>query len=34
MDKHNGLISAHSRQDEGASFILILPVKQSQTISN
>ncbi|GAB4036354.1 hybrid sensor histidine kinase/response regulator [Spirosoma gilvum] len=28
IDKHHGLISAHSRIDEGASFILILPIKQ------
>ncbi|WP_080056685.1 sensor histidine kinase [Spirosoma aerolatum] len=28
IDKHHGLISARSRVDEGASFILILPIKQ------
>jgi signal transduction histidine kinase len=34
MDKHNGLISARSRENEGASFILILPLKQLLTTSN
>ncbi|PMD94171.1 hybrid sensor histidine kinase/response regulator [Siphonobacter sp. BAB-5405] len=29
MDKHNGLISAKSRPNEGASFILILPIHQT-----
>jgi signal transduction histidine kinase/DNA-binding response OmpR family regulator len=28
MDKHNGLISAKSNENEGASFIIILPVNQ------
>ncbi|MFD2570818.1 response regulator [Spirosoma soli] len=28
MDKHNGLISATSREGEGASFILVLPIVQ------
>jgi signal transduction histidine kinase/CheY-like chemotaxis protein len=28
IDKHNGLISARSRVDEGASFILVLPMVQ------
>jgi len=29
MDKHNGLIYAKSRENEGASFILILPLTQT-----
>ncbi|ADB37087.1 hybrid sensor histidine kinase/response regulator [Spirosoma linguale] len=29
MDKHNGLISAQSRENEGASFILVLPIRQT-----
>ncbi len=29
IDKHNGLISAQSQINEGASFILILPIKQA-----
>ncbi|WP_149243751.1 response regulator [Dyadobacter sp. 32] len=33
MDKHNGLISARSREDEGASFILVLPVTQPKITS-
>lgn len=28
MDKHNGLISAKSHENEGASFIIILPINQ------
>jgi len=28
IDKHNGLISAHGRENEGATFIIILPVSQ------
>ena len=28
MDKHNGLISARSQENDGASFILVLPLKQ------
>lgn len=28
MDKHNGLISARGKEHEGASFILVLPLKQ------
>ena len=35
IDKHHGLISARSRLNEGAEFILILPVKQvSQPAAN
>ena len=34
MDKHNGLISAQSSENDGASFILVLPVKQLQISSN
>ncbi|SFO23144.1 two-component system, chemotaxis family, CheB/CheR fusion protein [Chitinophaga sp. YR627] len=30
IDKHNGLITAHSREKEGATFNIILPVKQDQ----
>ncbi len=30
IDKHNGLITAHSREKEGATFTIILPVKQDQ----
>ncbi len=33
IDKHNGLISAHSRVNEGASFILVLPVHQTLSAS-
>ena len=29
IDKHHGLISARSRIDEGARFILVLPVRQT-----
>jgi light-regulated signal transduction histidine kinase (bacteriophytochrome) len=29
MDKHNGIISAKSHENEGASFIIILPIKQT-----
>lgn len=28
IDKHNGVISAQSRLDEGTRFILVLPVQQ------
>jgi len=31
MDKHNGLIAAHSREHEGASFILVIPLKQTNS---
>jgi signal transduction histidine kinase/DNA-binding response OmpR family regulator len=34
IDKHNGLISARSRENEGSSFILVLPVNQSKNPSN
>lgn len=30
IDKHNGLITAESREKEGATFSIILPVKQEQ----
>ncbi|MBW8688047.1 CheR family methyltransferase [Chitinophaga rhizophila] len=30
IDKHNGLITAYSREKEGATFTIILPVKQDQ----
>lgn len=29
IEKHQGLISAQSKEDEGARFILVLPLKQS-----
>ena len=29
IDNHNGLITARSKENEGSSFIIILPVKQS-----
>jgi signal transduction histidine kinase/DNA-binding response OmpR family regulator len=29
MDKHNGIITAKSKENEGASFILVLPLKNS-----
>ena len=34
MDKHTGLISAHSRENEGACFVMILPVVQNKHFSN
>ncbi|MGF7218302.1 signal transduction histidine kinase/CheY-like chemotaxis protein [Spirosoma lacussanchae] len=34
IDKHNGLISARSRPNEGTRFILILPVNQPQRLSD
>lgn len=30
IDKHNGLITAKSKQDEGASFIIVLPLTNKQ----
>lgn len=30
IDKHHGLITAHSREKEGATFTIILPVKQEK----
>lgn len=33
VDKHNGLISAHSHVDEGSEFILILPVHQNSGVN-
>ncbi|CAG5016625.1 Sensor histidine kinase RcsC [Dyadobacter sp. CECT 9275] len=30
IDKHNGIITAQSTENEGATFIIILPVKQNQ----
>ncbi|HWV67881.1 hybrid sensor histidine kinase/response regulator [Chitinophaga sp.] len=32
IDKHGGLITARSREGEGATFIIVLPLKQSRTI--
>ncbi len=34
MDKHNGIISAKSVENEGASFILILPLEQPKESFN
>ncbi|MCE7038859.1 response regulator [Dyadobacter sp. CY312] len=34
IDKHNGLISAQSRENEGSRFIVVLPVSQSDIPSN
>jgi signal transduction histidine kinase/DNA-binding response OmpR family regulator len=31
IDKHNGLISARSKEDEGAQFIIVLPITQPQS---
>lgn len=33
IDKHNGIITARSKENEGASFIMILPLKQPAFIS-
>ncbi len=32
IDKHGGLITARSREGEGATFIIVLPLKQSRTM--
>lgn len=32
IEKHHGIITAHSREKEGATFTIILPVKQEQEI--
>lgn len=32
IEKHHGIITAHSREKEGATFTIILPVKQDQEI--
>jgi two-component system, chemotaxis family, CheB/CheR fusion protein len=32
IDKHNGLITAHSKEREGATFTILLPVKQEQEV--
>jgi signal transduction histidine kinase len=29
IDKHNGMITAHSREGEGAEFLIVLPLKQA-----
>lgn len=29
IDKHNGMITAHSREGEGAEFLIVLPLKQT-----
>ena len=34
IDKHNGLISAQSKENEGASFIIILPLLQPELPTN
>ncbi|RYY98255.1 MAG: hypothetical protein EOO11_08600, partial [Chitinophagaceae bacterium] len=28
VDRHNGLITAHSRENEGSSFVIVLPLHQ------
>jgi signal transduction histidine kinase len=33
IDKHNGVISAFSRENEGASFVLVLPLRQTTETS-
>jgi signal transduction histidine kinase/DNA-binding response OmpR family regulator len=33
IDRHQGLISARSREGEGASFILVLPINQTNQVS-
>ncbi|TCJ12054.1 PAS domain S-box protein [Flaviaesturariibacter flavus] len=30
LDRHNGLVTAHSKENEGSTFILILPLKQER----
>jgi two-component system CheB/CheR fusion protein len=30
VDKHNGIISAHGRENEGATFIIVLPLSQTK----
>ncbi|RYZ21145.1 MAG: PAS domain S-box protein [Chitinophagaceae bacterium] len=30
LDRHNGLVTAHSKEGEGSTFILILPLKQER----
>jgi two-component system CheB/CheR fusion protein len=30
IDKHNGMITARSRENDGASFIIVLPLRQAQ----
>lgn len=32
IDKHQGLISARSQENEGATFVLVLPMKQGKTV--
>ncbi|HYG14642.1 MAG TPA: response regulator [Bacteroidia bacterium] len=34
VEKHNGLITARGRENEGATFIVLLPVKQQTTSKN
>ena len=33
VEKHNGLIGARSKEGEGATFVLVLPLQQSETIN-
>ncbi len=33
IEKHNGIISAQSRENEGASFIIVLPVTQNDLVN-
>ena len=32
IDKHNGIIRAHSNENEGATFVIILPLKQAAPV--
>jgi signal transduction histidine kinase len=28
VEKHQGIISAHSKENEGATFVMVLPIEQ------
>jgi signal transduction histidine kinase len=30
VEKHQGIISAHSKENEGATFVMVLPIEQQQ----
>lgn len=34
IEKHHGLISAHSKENEGSTFTIILPVRQTESVSS
>lgn len=34
IDKHNGIITAKSKENEGASFIFVIPIHQNDTANN